>query len=142
MQMRRQLSFGAYVTADLYIPVPKAAGRPNAQAAMSAQEHQAVDGASALPVVIFLPGHSYHTGFPGAYGHLTSSSQGGLLKAIVARGVEDTSRGQGYHFLVDFVVPSLKPHHPARSIILQETQHPGHPDGCASRQIWVHNEAR
>ena len=68
--VRHSLSFGAYVTANLYVP-----------------QHTTGDPPPALPVVIFLPGHSYHMGFTGTYNHLKSAVQGGLVDAIAARGV-------------------------------------------------------
>eukprot|EP00322_Chrysochromulina_rotalis_P028520 CAMPEP_0115853892 /NCGR_PEP_ID=MMETSP0287-20121206/13737_1 /TAXON_ID=412157 /ORGANISM="Chrysochromulina rotalis, Strain UIO044" /LENGTH=319 /DNA_ID=CAMNT_0003307981 /DNA_START=24 /DNA_END=983 /DNA_ORIENTATION=- len=73
--VRRALSFGAYVTADLFLPdqalVMKRAGK----------------AAEPLPVVLLLPGHSYHTGVTGAYTLMKSDTQGGLIHAMAARGV-------------------------------------------------------
>ena len=65
---RHSLSFGAYVTADLFVPTNRSSDAPP------------------LPVVIFLPGHSYHMGATGAYGHLSSDALGGLIESMASRG--------------------------------------------------------
>jgi pimeloyl-ACP methyl ester carboxylesterase len=64
---RRSLSFGAYVTADLFVPT--------------------APPAEPLPVAIFLHGYSYSMGYTGIYGLLDSDDEGGLLHAIAGRGV-------------------------------------------------------
>lgn len=75
---RHALSFGAYITADLFLP----SARP-AQGFRSA----APPLDTALPVVIFLHGHSYQLGYSGIYGLYKSTDHGGLLHALAARGV-------------------------------------------------------
>ena len=71
--VRVPLSFGSYVTANLYVPnttdVP----------------------AGGFPVVIFLHGYSYQLGTSREYG-LYEGSKGGLISAIAARGVGGAGR--------------------------------------------------
>jgi pimeloyl-ACP methyl ester carboxylesterase len=69
---RIALSFGAYVTASLFVPC-----------ATTACEE--LEGKPPLPVVIFLHGYSYQLGFTGIYGLYESETDGGLIPALVGQ---------------------------------------------------------
>jgi pimeloyl-ACP methyl ester carboxylesterase len=70
---RLAFSFGAYITASLFVPCSDAS---------------CSEVATPLPVVIFLHGFSYQLGFTGIYDLYNGETNGGLIKAIVQqRGV-------------------------------------------------------
>jgi hypothetical protein len=67
---RISLSFGAYITASLFVPCATA-------------RCEELEGKPPIPTVIFLHGYSYQLGFTGIYGLYESETDGGLINALV-----------------------------------------------------------
>ena len=88
---------------------PDGAGAMEAKSAAKAVPASAEEApAAGLPVVVFLHGFSYQLGTGSEYGLYESSSQGGLLAAIAARGA---ARDAGRSDAAVPTPPPAVPHH-------------------------------